>query len=89
MHFRTIKTNVVSDRESIHRKFGLEADDQQWQYGSDRTHVEDVENRIEVQHPGHNHLLVLRVEGSSDHISLTLLDDPPLDLRHNAAIEGR
>ena len=58
-------------------------------YRSERTHVEDMNNPVEVQPPGGNRLIVvLLVETSRDRISFTPLDDVLLDLGHNTAIEG-
>ena len=60
---------------------------QPWLRGGDGTHVEDVQDPIEVQPPGCDRpLIVLRVESSGDCISFTPLDDAPLDLGHSPVI---
>jgi len=57
-------------------------------HSSDRTHVRDLENLVEVQLPDRDRLpIVLRVEKSGDHIPFTPLDQPTLNLCHCPAIE--
>ena len=59
---------------------------QQWSYIGDGTHVEDVENPVEVQSPcGDRLLIILRVKNSRDRTSFTPFDDAPLDLCHSSA----
>ena len=55
----------------------------------DRTHVEDVKDPVEVQFPGPDRILIARrMDKSRDRVSLTLLDDLPLNLRHSPAIKS-
>ena len=52
------------------------------------THVEYVEDPVEVLPPTRNHIFVgLRMEDSRDRMPFTLVDDLPLDLGHSSAIE--
>ena len=68
----------------IYRKFSLEIHSQQWSRGNDGTHVEDMKDPDEVQPPRGDFLfVVLCVDVSGNHISFSLLDDIPLDLRHS------
>ena len=54
----------------------------------DLTHIEGVKDPVEILPPTRNHIFVpLRVEGSRDRTSFTLVDDLPLDLGHSPAIE--
>ena len=70
-------------------KFRLEAGSYQWSYKSDRTHVEDIENSVQVRPPGGDRLIItLRVETSRDRVSFTSLGDVPLDLGHSTGIES-
>lgn len=53
-------------------------------YSSDRTHVKDLKNLVEVQSPGNDLSLVSPcMEVSRNFISVFLLDDILLDLRHS------
>ena len=55
---------------------------------SDRTHVKDTKNPVQVRPPSSDRLIVvLLVETSRDRISFTPLDDVPLDLGYSPAIE--
>ena len=55
----------------------------------DRTHVEDVKDPVEVQFPGPDRILIARrMDKSRDRVSLALLDDIPLNLRHSPAIKS-
>ena len=79
--------NIRDNDICVYRKLGLEVGGQPWLRRGDGTHVEDVENPIEVQPPGGDRpLIVLRVENSREYISFTPLDDAPLDLGHSPAI---
>ena len=81
--------NVRDNNICVYRKLGLEVSGQPWPRRGDRTHVEDVEDPIEVQPPGRNRpLIVLRVKKSRDRILFTPLDDAPLDLGHSPTIES-
>ena len=52
------------------------------------THIEDVENSVEVLPPTHDRIFVgLRMECSRDRMSFTLVGDLPADLGHSSAIE--
>ena len=62
---------------------------QQWPYRSERTHVKDMEDPVEVQLPGGDHFfIVLRVEVSRDDVSFTPLDDVLLNLGHGPLVES-
>ena len=57
---------------------------------SDRTHVKDLNNLVEVQFPGGDlFLVVLCMETSRNHISFSLLDDVPFDLPHSSGAEWK
>jgi hypothetical protein len=69
--------------------FCLEAKNQQRSYRSERTHVKDMKNPVEIQPPGIDRLVVvLLVETSRDHISFTPLHDVLLDLGHSSAVKS-
>ena len=56
---------------------------------TNRTHVEDLKDPIEVLFPNSNRIFViLRVESSRGRMSFTLLDDLPLDPGQSPAIEN-
>ena len=81
--------NVRENNICVYRKLGLEVGGQPWPRRGDRTHVEDVEDPVEVQPPGGNRpLIVLRVKNSRDRILFTPLDDAHLDLGHSPTIES-
>ena len=81
--------NVRDNNICVYRKLGLEVGGQSWLRRGDGTHVEDVEDPVEVQPPGGNRpLIVLRVKNSRDRILFTPLDDAPLDLGHSPTIES-
>ena len=82
-------TNVGNDDICVNRKFSLE--EISWQRSSESggTHVEHMKDLVEFQPPGDNcHFIVLRVEISRDYVPFTPLDDVPLNLGHNPAIES-
>ena len=58
-------------------------------HSNDRTHIDDLENFVEVQLPASDSpFVVLRVKASRYRIPLTLLDlPPPLDVYHGPAID--
>ena len=81
--------DVGNDYICIYCKFGLGVNSQRWPRRGDGTHVEGVENPVEVQSPGGDRpLIILRVENSRDRIFFTPLDDAPLNLDHSPAIES-
>ena len=81
--------NVRENNICVYRKLGLEVSGQPWPRRGDGTHVEDVEDPVEVQPPGGNRpLIVLRVKNSRDRILFTPLDDARLDLGHSPTIES-
>ena len=81
--------NVRDNNICVYRKLGLDVGGQPWPRRGDGTHVEDVEDPVEVQPPGCDRpLIVLRVENSRDCISFTPLDDTPLDLGHSSTVEN-
>ena len=50
-------------------------------YRSDRTHIEDTKDSVEIRPPGSDHLFIItRVIASRDRIPLALLNDVSLDL---------
>jgi len=56
---------------------------------SDRTHLEDLKDLVEVQPPGSNHLfVVIPVEKSRDRIPFTPLDELLVNIYHGPVIEG-
>ena len=65
----------------VYPKFSLGAGGRWWSYRSDRTHIKDTPNPVEVQAPGGNHLfIVLHTVAPRDQILFVSLDDVPLDL---------
>ena len=57
-------------------------------HSSDRTHVKDLKNLIEVRPPGVDRLFItLRVETPRDHIPFAPLDQLPLDICHYPTIK--
>jgi hypothetical protein len=78
---RSVLASVGNNWVCAHPKFSLEAKGQQSPYRSDRTHIKDMKNPVEVQLPGSNRLFILLlVITSRDQIPFTPLDDVPLDL---------
>ena len=68
----------------VHSKLSLGVESWQLSCRSDRTHVEDVKNPVEVRPPGSNRLfIILRVEMPRDRVSLVPLDDVRLYLVHS------
>jgi hypothetical protein len=58
--------------------------------GTNRTHVENLRNPIEVLSPSSNRIFVaLRVEDSKDRVSFTPFDDLPLDLGQSPVVGTR
>jgi hypothetical protein len=58
-------------------------------HSSDRAHLEDLENLVEVRPPGGDPLYItLRVETSRDHTPFTPLDELPLNIRHGPGIDS-
>ena len=82
-------TNVGNDDMCVYCKFGLEMDAQQRSHPISRTYVEDMESPVEVRPPtGDRLFIILRVEESGEHVSLTPLGDLRLYLCHGPAIES-
>ena len=80
---------IGNDDVCVQCKFSLKVDGWLWPFRSDKTHVKDKKDLVQVQPPGCNHILIaLRVQKSRDGISFTLLDDLPLDLNHGATTES-
>ena len=80
-----VLTNVGNNHICVDRKLGLETVGQRRPYAGDRTHVEDVEDPVEVQLPGPNRILVaLRVEDSGEPIPFTLLSNLLLNFIHSS-----
>jgi hypothetical protein len=58
-------------------------------HSSDRAHLEDLKNLVEVRPPGGDCLFItLRVETSRDHTPLGPPHELPLDIRHNPGIQS-
>ena len=80
---------VRNDCICVYREFGLGAGDQRWPCRSNKTHVKDEKESIEVRSPGYDRrFIAICVEESRDRIPFTLPDDLLLDLRHGAAMES-
>ena len=72
----------------IHQQLRLKLDYERSSNRTDRTHIEDVKDPMEVLPPsGNRTLVILHVEESGDRMSFTLLGDLLLDLGHSPAIE--
>jgi len=57
-------------------------------YSSDRTHVDDLMDLVEVQLPGGDLFLVgLCMQILRNRITFSLLDDIPFDLRHSPGVK--
>ena len=81
--------NIGNNDIRVYRKLRLEVNSQPWLRRGDGTHVENVEDPVEVQPPGRNRpLIVLCVENAGDGISFTPLDDTSLDLGHSPTTES-
>ena len=89
-HSASVGDHIVSVGNShvgVYCEFGLEIPSEQWSYGNDGTHVEYTKYPGEVQTPGSDlFLVILRMQMSGNRISLSLLDDVPLHLRHSSRI---
>ena len=59
MCIRDITTNIRNVRVCVNRKFGLELNSWRWSHRNNKTHVEDMEDPIEVQPPGDNRIFVV------------------------------
>jgi len=72
----------------IHQQLRLKLDYERSSNRTDRTHIEDVKDPVEVQLPGSNpFFIVLCTEESRGCISPTVLDDLSLNLGHGSGIE--
>lgn len=84
---RNVPVNVGDGHVCADRKFGLDADSQQWPYRSDGTHIDDMKNSVEVRPPNDDGLfIVLRVELPRDPVPLTPFGDVPLDVGHSPVV---
>ena len=84
----SVVTNVRDGCTCVRQKFSLEAEGSQSSYRSERPHVKDAKNPVEVQSPGSDRFfIVLRVVTSRDHIPFTPLDDVPLDIIRSPDLE--
>ena len=73
----------------IYRELSLETESRALSDTSgERTHVKDTTNFIELQHPGSDRIaVVLRTEGSGEHIPFASFDYVTPDPIHDSAIE--
>ena len=86
---RNLTTNVRIGCMRAGLKFGLEPESWRWSYTSDKTHIENMKNPVQVQLPGTDCLAVaLLAKMSRDRISFTALDNMPLDLGHSPTVES-
>ena len=83
-------SSVRNGGVGVYREFGLET--RGWRQSSriDGTYVENLKDPDEVQPPGRNLVLVVPcVDDPRNRISLSLLDDLPLDIRHGSEARSK